>query len=156
MAIPHIDAERRKAPRYVVKEHTFAVVRSDKSNDIGSLNEMSRGQVGMALFKSKPAKMGQIIDLSLKGLRFNYIANDESISEGNEIDILFAEENFYLGALPCHIVREKTKSNELPFTPIVMKQRAVAFDKLSTDQENTLRRFLRAHGQEIEAETINS
>jgi hypothetical protein len=155
MASQQVDPERRKATRYVVKEHTFAVVRSNNSYDIGSLDEMSRGQVGIALFKSKPAKMGQIIDLSLRGLCFNYIVNDESITEGGEIDILFAEENFYLGALPCHIVREKTKSNELPFTPIVMKQRAVAFDELSTYQKDTLRRFLRAHGQEVETETVN-
>lgn len=155
MSTHQIDTERRKAPRYVVKAHTFAVVRSDKSNDIGSLDEMSRGQVGIALFKSKPAKMGQIVDLSIRGLRFTYIANKESIPEGDEIDILFAEENFYLGALPCRIVREKTESNELPFTPIVMKQRAVAFEKLSTEQEKALRRFLSTHGQEAETQTLH-
>lgn len=150
MTTQAFDTERRQAPRYVVKAHTFAVVRSNESDDMGTLDKMSHGQVGIALFKSKPAKMGQIVDLSLRGLRFNYIANDNSITESDEIDILFAEENFYLGALPCRIVRENTEHNELPFTPIVMKQRAVAFEKLSADQETALRRFISTHGQEAE------
>jgi len=149
MATPNIVNDRRQAPRYTVKEHTFAVVRSTQSKDMEGLADMSHGQVGMALFKSKPAKMGQIKNLSLKGLCFNYIANDETIPEGDEVDILFAEGNFYL-ALPCRVVREKTESNELPFTPIVMKQRAVAFERLNTEQERALTRFLRNHGQETE------
>jgi hypothetical protein len=142
--------ERRRAPRFTVKEHTFAVVRSVQSKDLGGLDAMSHGQVGLALFKSKPAKMGQIRNLSLSGLCFHYIDNDEKVPEGDEVDILFAEENFYLGALPCRIVREKTESNELPFTPIVMKQRAVAFTNLSTEQELTLSRFIEAHGQQLD------
>jgi hypothetical protein len=154
MTPPNLDNERREAPRFGVKEHTFAVVRSTQSNDLGKLTEMSHGQVGLALFKSKPAKMGQILNLSLKGLCFNYIANDEDLPEGDEVDILFAEEHFYL-ALPCRIVRERVESNELPFTPIVMKRRAVAFEKLTADQEQALRRFLRAHGRQLQAEPVS-
>jgi hypothetical protein len=153
MAAPSIDIERRQAPRYTVKDHTFAVVRSTESNDLKELGSMSRGQVGIALFKSRPAKMGQIKNLSLKGLCFNYIVNDENIPEGEEVDILLAEDNFYLGALPCRIVREKTETNELPFTPIVMRQRAVAFEGLTPEQVRTLKRFLKAHGR---AETVDA
>lgn len=147
-AAPNISTgkERRRAPRFVVKDHTFAVVRSTLSGDLKGLAGMSHGQVGVTLFKSKPAKMGQIIDLSLAGLCFSYIANNNDIPEGNEVDILFAEENFYL-PLPCRVVREKTESNELPFTPILMKQRAVAFEKLEPKQVRALSRFLKAHGQ---------
>lgn len=153
MATLSIEIERRQAPRYTVKEHTFAVVRSTDSNDLRGLASMSRGQVGIALFKSRPAKMGQIMNLSLKGLCFNYIVNDENIPEGDEVDILLAEDNFYLGALPCRIVREKTEANELPFTPIVMRQRAVAFEGLNPEQLQTLKRFLKAHGQ---VETVDA
>jgi hypothetical protein len=153
MAAPSIDIERRQAPRYTVKEHTFAVVRSADSSELSELGSMSRGQVGIALFKSRPAKMGQIMNLSLKGLCFNYIVNDENIPEGSEVDILLAEDNFFLGALPCRIVREKTEANELPFTPIVMRQRAVAFEGLNPDQIRTLQRFLKTHGR---TETVNA
>lgn len=139
--------ERRQAPRYAVKRHTFAVVRSSQAHNLKGLADMSRGQVGIALFKSKPAKMGQIQNLSLKGLCFNYIVSDKQIPEGGEVDILLAEESFYLGALPCRVVRENTESNELPFTPIVMKQRAVAFEDLNPEQERALERFLQAHGK---------
>ncbi|MEJ2641378.1 MAG: PilZ domain-containing protein [Desulfosarcinaceae bacterium] len=156
MAVPSIDFERRQAPRYTVKEHTFAVVRSADSKHLKELGGMSHGQVGIALFKSKPAKMGQIMDLSLKGLCFNYIVNDDQIPEGDEVDILLAEENFYLGALPCRIVREKTKANELPFTPIVMRQRAVAFEKLNPEQVRALKRFLKAHGRQTTADLLVS
>jgi hypothetical protein len=147
MAVPRIPDERRQAPRFAVKEHTFAVVRSIDSINLKGLDSMSHGQVGIALFKSKPAKMGQIMNLSLKGLCFNYIVNDEKIPEGDEVDILLAEENFYLGALPCRTVREKTEANELPFTPIVMRQRAVAFEGLKPEQVRALTRFLKAHGR---------
>ncbi len=149
MAAPSIEIERRQAPRYAVKEHTFAVVRSIDSNDLRQLGSMSRGQVGIALFKSRPAKMGQIMNLSLKGLCFNYIVNDENIPESDEVDILLAEDNFYLGSLPCRIVRERTEANELPFTPIVMRQRAVAFEELNPEQVRTLKRFLKAHGRSV-------
>jgi hypothetical protein len=153
MTAPNIEIERRQAPRYTVKDHTFAVVRSIDSNNLKQLGNMSRGQVGIALFKSRPAKMGQIMNLSLKGLCFNYIVSDENIPEGTEVDILLAEDNFYLGALPCRIVREKTEANELPFTPIVMRQRAVAFEGLNPEQIRSLKRFLKAHGQ---AETVDA
>jgi hypothetical protein len=152
ITIRDIQEERRRAPRFTVKEHTFAVVRSIQSKNLKGLDEMSHAQVGLALFKSRPAKMGQIRNLSLKGLCFNYIVNNNEIPEGDEVDILFAEDSFYLGALPCRIVREKTESNELPFTPIVMVQRAVAFTKLSPDQERTLSRFLQTHGRQSESE----
>ncbi|MDJ0783348.1 MAG: hypothetical protein QNJ22_15330 [Desulfosarcinaceae bacterium] len=151
MTLNTIDIDRRQAPRYAVKEHTFAVVRSTQSHDLQGLANMSHGQVGLALFKSKPAKMGQIMNLSLKGLCFNYIVNDDKIPEGNEVDILFAEDNFYLGALRCRIVREMVASNELPFTPIVMKQRAVAFEALKPEQEQALNHFLKVHGQKATA-----
>jgi hypothetical protein len=149
MATLNLTIERRQVPRFTVKEHTFAVVRSTDSNDLKGVGSMSRGQVGIALFKVRPAKMGQIMNLSLKGLCFNYIVNDEKLPEGGEVDILFAEENFYLGALPCRIVREQIQANDLPFTPIVMRQRAVAFEGLDPEQEQILKRFLKIHGRKI-------
>ena len=150
MTTRHLPHERRGATRYTVKEHTFAVVRASRARDLEGLARMSHGQVGVALFKSKPAKMGQILDLSLKGLCFNYIANEDAVPEGAEVDILYAVDNFYL-PLPCRVVREATEANELPFTPIVMKRRAVAFEDLSIEQERALSRFLQAHGQALEA-----
>jgi hypothetical protein len=138
--------ERRRHKRYRVKRLAFAVIRSQKACEMGCIDRMSRGQVAMAVFKSKPAKMGQIIDLSEKGLSFSYIdENEEALDESKTIDILFADDNFYLARLPFQIIREFVIKNEFAYNPITMKRRSVAFYDLTPDQRAKLDYFINSH-----------
>jgi hypothetical protein len=139
--------ERRKYKRYRAKKLTFAVVRSDcAACEIDCIDQMSRAEVALAVFKSKPAKMGQIDDLSLEGLSFSYIDDiADDLDESKTLDILFVDDNFFLTRLPFEIVQEYEIDDERTFSPITMRRRSVAFGNLTSDQRNKLDYFITSH-----------
>jgi hypothetical protein len=55
--------ERRIGRRYRVQPGTFAVLRST-SIELSKIKDMSMGEIAFAVIKSKPIKMGQIINIS--------------------------------------------------------------------------------------------
>ena len=136
--------ERRQFKRFYAKDRTFAVIRSKPSN-IDRLEKMTRGEIAFAVFKSKPVKMGQIIEISEGGLSFSYIDGEKEPAETMGIDILFADENFYISQLPFKTVAEEKLENELSFTPITMKRRSVKFKELTNEQKFQLEYFLANH-----------
>jgi len=107
-----------------------------------NIQRMNRAEIAVAVFKTKPAKMGQIIDLSSNGLAFSYLVIDENIEESNRLDILLAEDNFYLEDLHFITVREERLENEAPFNPIIMKLRGVRFVDLTEVQLKRLVDFI--------------
>ena len=142
MASQRESVERRQCRRFRVRERTFAVVRSAGSPAMRNIQRMNRAEIAVAVFKTKPAKMGQIIDLSSNGLAFSYFVIDENIEESNRLDILLAEDNFYLEDLHFITVREERLENEAPFNPIIMKLRGVRFVDLTEVQLKRLVDFI--------------
>ncbi|MGD8944884.1 MAG: hypothetical protein PVJ37_16580, partial [Desulfobacterales bacterium] len=61
--------ERRHHQRYGVRPGTFAVLRST-SIELSKIKDMSMGEIAFAVIKSKPIKMGRIINISTDGLAF--------------------------------------------------------------------------------------
>jgi len=66
-----LSEDRRKHKRFMAVEGAFALIRA-ASSELGPIETMSRGEIAIAIFKSKPIRMGQIINISRSGLSFRY------------------------------------------------------------------------------------
>jgi hypothetical protein len=113
--------ERRKIPRVPVKEGAFAIVRAPGS------------------------RFGQILDVSLGGLAFKYIANGDRSNSPFELDILFARFGFFLERLSCKAVSdvELVEAPRLPFFVITTMRCGVQFLDIKDHQLKQLKEFIR-------------
>ena len=105
---------RRKHKRYRAKSGTFALLRST-SIELNKIRDMSMGQIGFAVIKSRPIKMGQIINISKNGLAFDYIERQSKTIEVFKLDILFAEDAYFLGKVLFRPIFDYAIDAEIPF-----------------------------------------
>ena len=136
--------ERRKHKRYAAKSGTFALLRST-SIELSKINDMSLGQIGFAVIKSKPIKMGQIINISKDGLAFDYIERPGNTLEVFKLDILFAEDAYYLGKLLFKTVYDYSVDPEIPLSTFTIRRCGVQFGELTHRQHMQLEYFLNHH-----------
>lgn len=136
------DHQRRKSKRYYVKKRVFAVVRS-KDHQLDRIDKMSKGEIALAVIKSNPLKMGEIVEISRGGLSFTYIENKNGLSKLNEMDILFADEDFHLSRLPFKPVKDTVMHKERHFHPLLMRRQTVKFDTLSSNQKSKLEHIIK-------------
>jgi len=115
MSGENVFPERRKAKRYQVKTGIFAII--NKSS-------------------------GQIIDISLNGLAFRYIADEEKKNGSSELNIFVMEDSFLLEKVPFKVVSDQDLDNKFNFSPIVMKRRSVQFKDLTPHQKTQLKDFI--------------
>jgi hypothetical protein len=85
-------------------------------------------------------KVGQIINISMGGLAFRYLGNEEP-SNASELDIFLAGRAFYLYKLPFEIVWDLV-TNEKPFSSISMKVCGLQFGELTQSQISELQYFI--------------
>jgi hypothetical protein len=136
--------ERRKHQRFCAQNGTFAVVGSKKAR-LDKIKKMSMGQIACAIYKSKPFKFGQIIDMSQGGLAFRYIDNRNKRDPSDEINILSAGNKFFLENLVFKTVMDEDATEEPSFSPIKLKNQRIQFVGLSSDQIKKLAYFLSHH-----------
>lgn len=103
------------------------------------------GEIACAVYKSKPAKVGQIINVSQGGLSFSYIDKKESPGDAFEMDIISADDSFYLDKLTFKTVIDVETTDEPSFSPITVKRQGVEFVGLTFEQHAKLEYFLRQH-----------
>ncbi|NNF99024.1 MAG: hypothetical protein HKM93_06575 [Desulfobacteraceae bacterium] len=99
----------------------------------------------MAIFKSKPAVMGQVIEISKHGLSFSFIDDGEIMNKPLGIDLLKADDYFYLAHIPFRTIAENKIDNESGITPIPMKRKGIQFVDLTDAQRKKLIFFLTNH-----------
>ena len=143
--------ERRKHKRFSANDGTFAVVRSSDA-PLHRIKKMSMGEIACAVYRSKPAKVGQIINLSQGGLSFSYIDRNESSSNAFEMDIIAADNSFYLDKLTFKTIMDVETSEEPSFSPITVKRQGVQFVGLTFKQLSKLEHFLRHHTRDEEVD----
>jgi hypothetical protein len=86
--------ERRKQKRFRVPRGIFVLINPDSS------------------------KVGQIIDIGMDGLAFDYVGADmESSTESRELKIFTSEYSFRLYDIPCRIVSDLTTYKVPPGLP---------------------------------------
>ncbi len=139
--------ERRNHQRYGVQPGTFAVLRST-SIELSKIKDMSMGEIAFAVIKSKPIKMGQIINISKDGLAFHYIERQGASNSLFKMDILFAQDAFYLDRLLFKPVFDVEIDTDLPLNSFTIRKCGVQFGELSSRQHSRLEYFICNHTQD--------
>jgi len=96
--------ERRKHKRFKVKSGAIVSIIREAIAKSEQTNDMSRGDNSQAATMDQCAQMGQIINISKSGLALRYIDSEEEPNEPFELDILFAQDSFYLRDVPAKTV----------------------------------------------------
>lgn len=127
--------------RYYVKNRVFAVVRS-KDHKLDRIDNLSKGEIAIAVIKSNSPRMGEIVEISKDGLSFTYIENDTDLAQFGEMDILFVDEDFHLSRLPFEPVEDSAFNAEAPFNALSMKRLTVRFGGLTDKQKIQINHLL--------------
>jgi hypothetical protein len=112
-------AEQRKHKRYKAREDAFAVLNANES------------------------KIGQIKDISMGGLSIHYIANGTKSFGSSFLDILLADNGFYMEKVPFESISDFEIPNEFAFSSLKMNRHGVKFGQLTQHQLSQLEDFLR-------------
>ena len=136
--------ERRVHRRFSAKDKTFAMLRTEQSS-LDRIKRMSMGEIACAVYNSKPAIMGQIVEMSQGGLSFDYIDQATPCEKRLKLDILSAGEKFYMGRIKFKPVHEFRAADKPSISPIRMKKQGIQFVGLTFKQLSRLERFLRNH-----------
>jgi hypothetical protein len=122
-------------------EGAFALIRSAPSG-LGPIETMSRGEIAIAIYKSKPIRKGQIINISRSVLSFRSFPDEQHPNQSGELDIVFADIRFYLKNLPFNIISDLDVDNELPYSSQKRKLLRVQFGELDLHQISRLNYFI--------------
>lgn len=123
--------------RFYAKDRVFAVVRP-RNLKLKQLKKMSKGEAALAIIKSKPPKMGEIMEISRGGLSFSYIENETDLTNFNEMDILFVEKDFHLRRLPFVPIEDTAIKEDGYIDALAMKRLTVQFKGLTPYQKDQL------------------
>ncbi len=133
--------EKRKYKRYHMPKGTFAILRS-KSDKLSNFEKMSMGEIAVAVYKTGPEKLGQIKNISLGGLAFDYVYGKKINRRKYELDVLMAEQGIYLHNIPYRTVSDDEIPDDINLDAVTMRRHAIHFGKLSLNQETTLKSLL--------------
>jgi hypothetical protein len=119
----------------------FAFIRSAPSK-LSQIKDMSRGEIAIAMFKSKPIRKGQIINISRSGLSFRYFPGEGQSNQPGELDILFADIRFYVENLPFKTISDLDVDSEFAYSSLKRKLLRVRFGKMDSHQKAQLDYFI--------------
>lgn len=109
---------RRKEVRYQAVEDIFAVT------------------------KSSPGLLGNILDISSRGLSFHCLANGEFSPDTFEVDLFFSKSGYLTKKLSCRKVFERTEHSQIPFSSLMMRRIGVSFIRLNPNQNKQVAHFI--------------
>jgi hypothetical protein len=112
--------ERRKYKRFRVPKNAFVLLRPHDS------------------------EVGQIIDISSKGLAFDYAGSEQLSSELSELDILITDNHFRLNKVPYKTV-SNFETYESPSGSIRKRRCGVQFGGLTESQISQLKHFIQRY-----------
>lgn len=139
--------ERRAHRRYTLKKGAFAMLRT-KSSGLENISDMSMGEIGMAVLKAKPVRLGEIKNVSRSGLSFHYAAGRRQSCNARKIDILLAENAICLKGLHFKTIADTEVDEGRPYEPIKTKQQQIQFLDLTTRQKTMLERLIQSHSDD--------
>jgi hypothetical protein len=113
--------ERRQSKRFKVAEGAFAAL----------INHSN--------------KLGQIKDISEKGLSFRYIGSEAEHSEARELKIILGNGGLCLEGIPFKEVSDFEIKREFSFSSIRMRRIGLEFGELTPEQQARLSTFIQNH-----------
>ena len=112
------EVERRRDGRFQVPDGVFVEVR-----------------------RPRHSKLGEIINISMGGVAFRYLATKELSNGSYKLDIFFDEGRFRLNDIFLQTVTD-FKTHKIPCTSITMRRSSVQFKRLSHHQSSQLEHFI--------------
>ena len=91
-----------------------------------------------ASFGNHAMKIGQIVDISMGGLAFHYIADGDQINGSRKLEIYLAHNGFHMREVPFNTISDFILPSEFPISTIIMRRRGVQFGELSEQQVSQL------------------
>jgi hypothetical protein len=113
--------ERRQSKRFKVAEGAFAALINHNN------------------------KLGQIRDISAKGLSFRYIDSQEGPSEARELKIILGSGGLCVEGIPFKEVTDFEIKSEFSFSSIKMRRIGLEFGNLTAEQQSRLNTFIQNH-----------
>jgi len=101
--------------------------------------------LAFAAFGAYSKEIGEIIDISMGGLAFLYIADGDQINESRELEIYLANNGFHLKEVPFTTISDFELTSEFPTSFIIMKRCGVQFGELTQTQVSQLGYFIQNH-----------
>jgi len=121
MLDPSVLDERRQQKRFKAQEGAFAALVAQES------------------------RLGQIKDISIRGLSFRYIDGHERLENADALKIILGDEGLYLDNVPFKKISDFEIENEFSFSRIKMRQIGLEFGELTPGQRDRLNRFIKHH-----------
>jgi c-di-GMP-binding flagellar brake protein YcgR len=112
------EVERRRDGRFQVPDGVFVEVR-----------------------RPSHSKLGEIINISMGGVAFRYLATKKPSNGSYKLDIFFDEGRFRLNDIFLQTVTD-FKTHKIPYTSITMRRSSVQFKRLSHHQSSQLEHFI--------------
>jgi hypothetical protein len=91
------------------------------------------------------SKLGQIKDISTRGLSFRYIEDHGQSDDAQELKIILGNRGLYLDKIPFRKIFDFEIINEYSFSSIKMRQIGLQFGELTADQQHRLHDFIQQH-----------
>ena len=88
----------------------------------------------IAAFWDRAIKVGQIIDINIAGLSFQYIDEGEQPNRSFDLDIFLTNNGFRMERVPAQTISDCEIVNEIPFSSIIMRRCGVQFEELTDSQ----------------------
>ena len=98
-----------------------------------------------AVIASTKDKLGQIKDISMKGLSFRYVNNDRVSSGEGELKIIIAGYGLYLDHIPVETISDFEIKGGFAVSPLKLRQTGIKFSGLSPEQKYQIGRFIQVH-----------
>lgn len=94
-----------------------------------------------AYCRSYPGKVGQIIDVSRRGLALSYVTNKDQPFSPLELDIVLPDGSVYLNKLPCRTISD-FDTDDGTTIKFATRRCGVEFGNLTDDQKFALNHFI--------------
>lgn len=135
------EGDRRLQRRFLAKKGSFALIGSNLKSTLRILS-MSFGEIAFAVINSNCNKMGRIIDISLGGISICYLDSNIESDKGVELDILFAEERFFLNSISFNCISDFMMIERAPMNAFKMRRLGVQFNNLRPYQRSQIDKFI--------------
>ena len=137
--------ERRRCKRFAVASGVFAILRP-ASVPVPVIKEMGMGDIAFAVYRLRPKRMGQIIDIGFGGLCFSYVDNGgPGANTPLVLDILSADTGFYLEGLAFETVWDRGVADDIDVEHIPLHHTGLRFEIGDPDRRRKLSLFMRQH-----------
>ena len=83
-------------------------------------------------------KLGQILDLGMRGLTFRYIAQRKTSNESSELEIFTVDHGFFLRKVPFTTVYDRETTDGISSNPLKLRKCCVEFGILTPFQQSQL------------------